>query len=174
MLEFIDIFDKHRVMLHQALSLQVASDVSDLVSKMDLLLERLFLPHEPWELDVTAKMRTITTAEGVSWIDDPHAIQYLAIATGDSSVDLKAHPSDVIENTKIGVQLSVLKEDLQLSLDALCSRNAELFELKLRLHTERVEKAILHSARFVITSLSGPHDRLEHEVCVRLLTQKAD
>lgn len=166
MLEFIGIFDKHRVLLHQALSLQVASDVSNLVTKMDLLLGHLFSPHEPWELDVTAQIRTITMAKpGVSWIDDPHTVQTLAIATADSSVNLKAHPSDIIENTKIGVQLGALKEDLQLSLDVLCSRNAELFELKLRLHAERLEKAILHSARFVITSLSGPHDRLEHEVC---------
>ena len=101
-----------------------------------------------------------------------HGHSNVMFHTLDSSVDLKAHPSDIIWNTKIGVQLSVLKEDLQLSLDVLCRRNAELFELKLRLHTERLEKAILHSARFVITSLSGPHDRLEHEVCVPLLTRK--
>ena len=99
------------------------------------------------------------------WIDDPDAIQSLALATGDPS-NLMAQPSSLTMSGKIGAQLTTLnlKEELQLSLDTLCSRNTELFDLKLKLHTEKLEKAISHSARLVITSLSGPYERLEHEV----------
>lgn len=163
-LEFIETFDKDRISLHQALSLQVASDVNDLVSKMDLLLDRLFSPREPWELDVSAKMRELRIVGNADWLNDSNTVKSLAISSGDTSVSLEADPSNMVETAKIDLQVNVLKEHLHLSIDALCSRNLELFELKLRLHTERLEKAILHSARYVINSLSGPHDRLEHEV----------
>jgi hypothetical protein len=142
----------------------VASDVNDLVSKMDLLLGRLFSPQEPWELEVTAKLRQLKIAGNIDWLNDSNTVKSLAISTGDTSVNMDADPFNMIENAKIDLQVNVLKEHLHLSIDALCSRNLELFELKLKLHTERIEKAILHSARFVISSLSGPHDRLEHEV----------
>jgi hypothetical protein len=165
MLEFIATFDRHRVELHQALSLQIASDVNDLVSKMDLLLGRLFLPHEPWELVVSSKIHELDTNGQTDWMKDTHILRSLAIATGDLSVKWDA-PSDLIEGTKLEMQLDQMKEDLHLSIDVLSQRNTELFALKLKLHTEQLERAILHSARFVVSSLSGPHDRLEHEVKV--------
>jgi hypothetical protein len=163
-LEFIEIFDKDRILLHQALALQVASDVNDLVSKMDLLLHRLFSPQEPWEFEVTAKLRELRTAGNADWLNDSNTVKSLAITTGDTTVILEADSSNMIETAKMDLQIDILKEQLHLSIDVLCSRNLELFELKLKLHTERLEKAILRSARFVISSLSGPHDRLEHEV----------
>ncbi|KAF5320976.1 hypothetical protein D9619_000354 [Psilocybe cf. subviscida] len=162
MLEFVETFDRHRIELHQALSLQVASDVNDLVSKMDLLLGRLFSPREPWELVVSSKIRELDTNGQADWKEDTQILRSLAIATGDPSVKWHAS-SDLVEATKLELQLDQIKEDLHLSIDVLSQRNTELFELKLKLHTEQLERAILHSARFVISSLSGPHDRLEHE-----------
>lgn len=174
MLEFVETFDRHRVELHQALSLQVASDVNDLVSKMDLLLGRLFSPREPWELIVSSKIRELNTNGNTDWMKDTELIRSLAMATGDPSVKWDA-PSDLVEATKLEMQLNQMKEDLHLSIDVLSQRNTELFALKLKLHTEHLERAILHSARFVINSLSGPHDRLEHQVqffaCLPFLIQ---
>ena len=165
MLDFIATFDKHRVELHQALSLQVASDVNDLVSKMDLLLGRLFSPREPWELLVASKIHELDVSGQADWMRDTQILRSLAIATGDPSARWDA-PSGLVEATKREMQLNQMKEDLHLSLDVLSQRNTELFALKLKLHTEQLERAILHSARFVISSLSGPHDRLEHEVWI--------
>ncbi|KAF5321499.1 hypothetical protein D9619_000349 [Psilocybe cf. subviscida] len=162
MLEFIETFDRHRVELHQVLSLQVASDVSDLVSKMDTLLGRLFSPHEPWELVVSSRIRELNKNGQAGWMEDTQILRSLALATGDPSVKLDA-TSNLMETTKLEMQLNQLKEDLHLSIDVLSQRNTELFTLKLKLHTEQLERAISHSARFVISSLSGPHDRLENE-----------
>lgn len=163
MLEFIDTFDKHRLELHQAISLQVASDVNDLVSKMDILLGRLFLPHEPWELVVSSKIGELDTSGQTDWMKDTQVLRSLAIASGDTPSKWDV-PSDLVEATKLEMQLNQIKEDLHLSIDILSQRNTELFALKLKLHTEQLERAIMHSARFVISSLSGPHDRVEHEV----------
>lgn len=165
MIEFIEKFDRHRVQLHQTFSLQVASDIGGLVSKMDVLLGRLFSPREPWELVVSSKIREFDANGPADWIKDTQALRSLAIATEDSSVNWDT-ASDMVEATTLEMQLNQMKEDLHLSIDVLCQRNMELFGLKLKLHTERLERAILHSARLVISTLSGPHDRLEHEVLV--------
>jgi hypothetical protein len=53
----------------------------------------------------------------------------------------------------------------KLSLDELCNRNMNIFELKLAFHTQQLQDAIASSAQFVVRTLSGPHDRLLHEVC---------
>jgi hypothetical protein len=165
MIEFIETFDRHRLELHQTLSLQVASDVSDLVSKMDLLLGHLFSPREPWELIVSSKIRELDISGQTDWMKDIQILRSLAIATGDPSVKWDA-PSGLVEATKLEMRLNQMKEDLHSSIDVLSQRNTELFALKLKLHTEQLERAILHSARFVISSLSGPHDRLEHQVSI--------
>ena len=40
----------------------------------------------------------------------------------------------------------------------------ELFESKLAFHTQQLQEAIVKLAQFVVRTLSGPHDRLLHEV----------
>jgi len=57
-----------------------------------------------------------------------------------------------------------------MSLDALCERNLNMFELKLNFHTQKMEETILNSARFVVRTLSGPSDRLRNEVCIIIFT----
>jgi len=45
-----------------------------------------------------------------------------------------------------------------------------MFELKLNLHTQKMQEAVLNSARFVVQTLSEPHDRLHNEVCNVIFT----
>jgi len=47
MLGHIEEFNRFRLLLQQALSIQVASGVDDLVSKMDMALASLFFPPRP-------------------------------------------------------------------------------------------------------------------------------
>jgi len=44
-----------------------------------------------------------------------------------------------------------------------------MFELKLAFHTQQLQDTIKSSAQLVIWTLSGPYDRLLHEVCPSLL-----
>lgn len=172
MLVYIADFEAYRVRLHQALSMQVASGVSDLVTKMDALLSRLFAPKAPWEIDTARRLDAIRTSDANhQWITDPQALQALVLATGDSEMSFSTSPDSSQDamapmmHTRMDLQYERLKEDLQLSLDDLCKKNRDLFNLQLRLYAERLEQAIMISARMVIRTLEGPHDRLENEVC---------
>lgn len=62
------------------------------------------------------------------------------------------------------MQLFKVKKELELSLDTLCDKNLNKFEMKLSFHAQQMELAIANSAQLVIQSLSGPSDRLVNEV----------
>jgi hypothetical protein len=179
MLAYIADFEGYRVRLHQTLSVQVASGVSDLVTKMDTLLSRLFAPREPWEIETARRLDALRTPDANhQWVKDPQTLQALILATGDNEMSFSSNSDSTQDammpmlNTRMDLQLERLKEDLQLSLDVLCDKNRDLFNLQLRLHTERLEQAIMLSARMVIRTLEGPHDRLENEVCLLLLNME--
>lgn len=172
MLAYIADFDGYRVRLHQTLSMQVASGVNDLLTKMDTLLSRLFVPREPWEIQTARRLDAVRATDAShQWFKDPQTLQALVLATGDNEISFSSS-SDATQDammpmmhTRMDLQLDRLKEDLQLSLDVLCDKNRDVFNLQLQLHTERLEQAIMISARMVIRTLEGPHDRLENEVC---------
>ncbi|KJA23767.1 hypothetical protein HYPSUDRAFT_66143 [Hypholoma sublateritium FD-334 SS-4] len=166
----ISLFEKYRILLQQTLSVQVASDVNSLVNKMDTLLLRLFAPKADWEKDVATRTRQLTKArESKELINDTASLQTLINLTKDPLLDSKDMGEDSFPGASadfraaLPTQIEQLKKDLNLSLDTLCERNQEMFELKLNFHTRQLQEAILNSAQYVVQSLSGPYDRLHNE-----------
>lgn len=164
-------FEKYRVLLQQTLSVQVASDVSNLVNKMDTLLLRLFAPKADWEKDLATRTRQLSKGkESKELINDTVSLQTLIDLTKDPLLDSKDMGEDSFPGASadfraaLPTQIEQLKKDLNLSLDILCERNQEMFELKLNFHTQQLQEAILNSAQYVVQSLSGPYDRLHNEV----------
>jgi len=158
MLGHIADFNRFRLLLQQALSIQIASGVDDLVFKMDLVLGSLFSPKADWEKDLASQSRRLGKLG--DWIDDDTTLVSLVSTSKDPSLNLEGPDFQILS------ELQQLKNDLGLSLDKLCEQNLDRFELKLNLHTQQMQEAILNSARFVVRTLSGPYDRLYNEVCL--------
>ena len=152
-------FNRFRLLLQEALAIQVASGVDDLVSKMDMVLASLFSPKADWETELASQSRRLGKME--AWINDDETLLSLVSTSKDPSWNMNAEKS----NLEFLTALQHLKKDLGMSLDQLCERNLDMFELKLKLHTQQIQEAILNSARFVVRTVSGPHDRLHNEVC---------
>jgi hypothetical protein len=76
-------------------------------------------------------------------------------------VESKFNEMRDVQSTK----LSELRDEMKSSLDELCNRNMNIFKVKLAFHTQQLQESITSSAEFVVRTLSGPHDRLRHEVC---------
>ena len=155
MLGYIEEFNGYRVLLMQGLSIEMATGVDSLVSKMDTMLSRLFTPKLDWEKDLVTKTRALGDVN--TWVGDSSTLQALVSAANDPKFErsLGITKDSEIESTRDG---------LLLSLNTLCERNMEIFELKLDLHTRQLQESIEHSAQYVVRTLSGPHDRLFHEV----------
>jgi hypothetical protein len=155
MLGYIEEFNGYRVLLMQGLSIEMATGVDSLVSKMDTMLSRLFTPKLDWEKDLVTKTRALGDVN--TWVGDSSTLQALVSAANDPKFErsLGITKDSEIESTRDG---------LLLSLNTLCERNMEIFELKLDLHTRQLQVSIEHSAQYVVRTLSGPHDRLFHEV----------
>jgi len=155
MLGYIEEFNGYRVLLMQGLSIEMATGVDSLVSKMDTMLSRLFTPKLDWEKDLVTKTRALGDVN--TWVGDTSTLQALVSAANDPKFErsLGITKDSEIESTRDG---------LLLSLNTLCERNMEIFELKLDLHTRQLQESIEHSAQYVVRTLSGPHDRLFHEV----------
>ncbi|KAH9481752.1 hypothetical protein JR316_0006279 [Psilocybe cubensis] len=156
-----------RLELQQTLSIQVASNVEDLVAKMDTVLSRFFTPKSDWEKNLDVKTRNLGSPS--TWIQNTSTLQSLISDTNDPSMPLPApayEDSSASMSMSFGteMQLSNIKKELQLSVDDLCDKNMDMFELKLSFHTQQMEKAIADSAILVIQSLSGPCDRVVNEV----------
>lgn len=159
MLGHIQEFNRFRVLLQEALAIQMASGVDDLVFKMDLMLASLFSPQADWEKDLASQSRRLGKLG--DWIDDDKTLMSLVSTSKDPSMDMNFG----VSNLETLADLQHLKKDLELSLDKLCERNLDMFELKLKLHAQQMQEAIINSARFVVRALSGPYDRLYDEVC---------
>ena len=177
MLKYITDFGQHRTSLHEALAIQMASGLCDistqvnvLVSKMDLLLSNVFEPTFNWEKSLAKKTRQL----GTSWIEDTEALKNLISISEETepfkplvSASKKPSDSDVVKVPSELVQK--IKMGLTVSLDKLCEQNAEMFTLKLKMHTTRLQEDIANSAHHIVKSLSGPYDRLQNAVCFSLL-----
>lgn len=143
-----------------------------MLEKMDVLLLRLFAPKADWEKEIVAKTRQLgkpkDSKDSKDLVNDITTLQTLVAITKDPLLDAKNAGED--NSTKAGfkaalpTQIEQLRKELHLSLDVLCERNQEMFELKLNYHTQQLQEAILNSAQYVVQSLSGPYDRLHNEV----------
>ena len=172
MSKYIDDFKDHREQLQHVLCLYTASNVKVLVTKMSDLVSRLSATEPDWEKTLATQTQNLGDRSG--WLESEDSLQAIASAVEDSVVGgtmtkkVKSESNEmcVVQSTQ---QLSELRDELELSLDEFCSRNMNIFELKLAFHTQQLQDAITSSAQFVVRTLSGPHDRLLHEVCPSLL-----
>jgi hypothetical protein len=160
MLGYIEEFNGYRVLLMQALSIEIASGVDSLVSKMDTMLSRLFSPKLDWEKDLVTKTRGLGDVN--TWVRDSSTLQ--SLVSGANDPRFEGSVTTVSFNITADSEIESTRNGLLLSLDTLCERNMEIFELKLDLHTRQLQQSIEHSAQYVVRTLSGPYDRLFHEV----------
>ena len=162
---YIDDFKNHRVQLQEALSLYTTSNVNVLVTKTSDLVSRLFATKPDWEKALAAKTQTLGNRS--EWIQSDTALLAVASAADDLAYASILKKDEPKSNEKRDVQMkkfSELRDDLKLSLNELCNRNMDAFESKLAFHTQQLQEAITSSAQFVVRTLSGPYDRLLHEV----------
>ena len=164
---YVDEFKKHRVQLQERLSLHTASNVKGLVTKMNDLVSRLLATKPDWEK--TLATQTHDVGDRSKWLESDASLQAVVSAVEDpvpggiatKKVKSKSKEMRDAQSTK----LSELRDELKSSLDELCNRNMDKFELKLAFHTQQLQDTITSSAEFVVRTLSGPYDRLQHEVC---------
>ena len=164
---YVNDFKNHRVELQQALSLYTASNVKDLVTKMSELVSRLFEIKPDWEKTLATQTQNLGDRSG--WLESDASLRALVSAAEDpvlggivtKKVESRSKEMRGAQSTK----LSELRDELEVSLDELCNRNMVIFESKLEFHTQQLRDAIARSAQFVVRTLSGPYDRLQHEVC---------
>jgi hypothetical protein len=163
---YIEDFKNHRVQLQEALALYTASNVNVLVGTMSDLVSRLFATKPEWEKTLAEKTQNL--GDRSEWIENDVVLQAVVSAAEDPV--LGGIPTKKIESKSIEMRhvqstnLSELRDELEVSLDELCNRNMGIFESKLAFHTQQLQESIAKSAQFVVRTLSGPHDRLFHEV----------
>ena len=167
MLGYIDEFKKHRVQLQDILCLYTASNVKVLVTKMSDLVSRLLATKPDWEKMLATKTQNL--GDRSEWLENDDALQDVISAAEDSVLGgiatrkVESKSKDICDVQSI--KLSELRDELKSSLDELCNRNMDIFESKLAFHTQQLQDTIARSAQFVVRTLSGPYDRLLHEVC---------
>jgi hypothetical protein len=161
---YIDEFKNHRVQLQEALSLYTASNVKVLVTKMSNLVSQLLATKPDWEKTLARKTQNL--GDRSEWLNDDASLQDVVSAADDpvlGGIATRKVSNDIFDIQS--VNLAELRGQLKLSLDEVCGKNMKIFELKLAFHTQQLQDAIARSAHFVVRTLSGPHDRLLHEVC---------
>ena len=164
---YVDDFKNHRVQLQEALSLHTASNVKGLVTKMNDLISRLLETKPDWEK--TLAKQTHDVGDRSKWLESDASLQAVISAAEDpvlggiATKKVESKPTEMHDVQSI--KLSELRVELKLSVDELCNRNKDIFESKLAFRTQQLQDAIESSARFVVRTLSGPYDRLQHEVC---------
>jgi len=164
---YIDDFKNHRVQLQGVLSYYNALNVKFLVTKMSDLVSRLFETKPDWEKTLATKIQYL--GDRSKWLESDASLQAVVSAAEDPAlvgivtkkVESKSHEMGHVPP----VNLSELRGKLELSLDESCNNNMNDFQSKLAFHTQQLRDAIASSARFVVRTLSGPYDRLQHEVC---------
>jgi hypothetical protein len=169
MMEFNNMFIEHRAALVQLLSVRMARGIDDLHTKMNSLLSQAFNANQEWEKTLQRLLRQYAPLH--SWIDDMPKVQELLKASRDPSIDgdIFGRPdgkedSEEIQQHRLKSLLVSLKADLESTVKMHCKKNLETFGKKLDFHTQQVQEAISRAATYVIDQLSGPHDRLRHEV----------
>ena len=168
---YIDDFKEQHVQLQEVLSLYTALNVKVLVMKMENLLSQLLGTKPDWEKTLAITIQKL--GDRSKWIDSDAALQDVVSAAEDpvpgdiATKKVESRPKEM-HNVQ-SVKLSELRVELKLPLDELCNRNMDIFESKLAFRTQQLQDAIESSAQFVVRTLSGPYDRLQHEVCPSIL-----
>ena len=166
---YIDDFKKHRIQLQEILSLYTAFGVKVLVTNVANLVSRLFETKPEWEKTLATETQNLGIGERSKWIESDASLQAFIQATDDTvlkgivtkKVESKSKEMRDVQSKK----LSELREELASPVDKICQENEDTFELKLAFHTQQLQNTIESSAQFVVRTLSGPYDRLLHEVC---------
>jgi len=162
-------FKNHRVQLQEVLGLHTASNVTALVKKMNDLVSRLLATKPDWEK--TLATQTQGVGDRSKWLESDASLKAVISAAKDpvlggiltKKVESKSKSKEMSDAQS--KKLSELRDEMESSVDKLCKGNMDLFELKLAFQTQQLQDSIESSAQFVVRSLSGPHDRLLHEVC---------
>lgn len=162
MLGYVQTFSDHRNHLQQIVSLQVASGVGDLVSKMNSVLSQLYKPKSGWERELDD--RTHRLGNPAKWLDDESTLRSMVALTDDPTLPVpplgQENPSDFLVKSR----LQRVRMELEMSLDVICERNMDRFELRLNFFAYQMQEAIQESTHTIVQALSGPFDRLENEV----------
>lgn len=171
MADYIEDFKNYRLQLQEVLGLHIASNVNVLLTKMNDLLTRLSTTKPDWE--TTLATQTQGVGDRSKWLESDASLQAVVSAAKDpvlggnvtKKVESKSKSNEMrdVQSKK----LSELRDEMESSVDKLCKENMDMFELKLAFHTQQLQDAITNSAQFVVRALSGPHDRLLHEVCLQ-------
>ena len=136
---------------------------------MSDLVSRLFEIKPEWEKTLATETQNRGLGERSKWIESDASLQALIEAAEDpvlkgivtKKVESKSKEMRDVQPKK----LSELRNELVLSVDESCQENEDIFELKLAFHTQKLQDTIQSSAQLVVRTLSGPYDRLLHEVC---------
>ena len=164
-------FKNHRLRLQEVLGLHTASNVNVLVTKMNDLVSRLLATKPDWEKTLATQTKGV--GDRSKWLESDASLQAVisaakdpvlgGIVTTGKKVESKSKSNEMreIQTSK----LSELRDEMESSVDKLCTGNMDIFELKLAFHTQQLRDSIESSAQFVVRTLSGPYDRLLHEVC---------
>jgi len=173
MMEYANKFFGHRSELVLKLQINVADAVESLHSKMDAILRGLFKPQYNWETtlaeriqqqesssDLMTKLNTNTEV----LTEFLHITIEKDIDPAFSNLRPKTAESREDEDQTINEAVESIKKDLQSSLADRRGSNRKFFDVKFTLQTKRIEEEINQSAEGVIRALSGPYDRLYHEV----------
>ena len=161
-------FKNHRLQLQEVLGLHTASNVNVLVTKMNDLVSRLLATKPDWEK--TLATQTQGVGDRSKWLESDASLQAVISAAKDpvlggivtKKVESKSKSNEMRAQSK---KLSELRDEMESPVDKLCKVNMDVFELKLAFHTQQLQDSIESSAQFVVRTLSGPYDRLLHEVC---------
>ena len=163
-------FKNYRLQLQEVLGLHTASNVNVLVKKMNDLVSRLLATQPDWEKTLATQMQGV--GDRSKWLESDASLQAVISAAKDpvlggivtKKVGSKSKSKEMhdVQSKK----LSELRDKMETSVDKiLCKGNMDLFELKLAFQTQQLQDSIESSAQFVVRKLSGPYDRLQHEVC---------
>ena len=141
---------------------------------MSDLLSRLFETKSDWEKTLATETQNRGLGERSKWIESEASLQAL-IEAADDPVLTKGIVTKKVAESKSketmrdqSKKLSELRDEMLSSLDELCKENMDTFESKLAFQTQKLQDSIESSAQFVVRTLSGPYDRLLHEVLQRL------
>ena len=169
MAEYAEDFKNHRLRLQEVLGLHTASNVNVLLKKMDDLVSRLLATKPDWEKTLATQTKGV--GDRSKWLESDASLQAVISAAKDpvlggivtKKVESKSKSKEIhdVQSKK----LSELRDEMESSVDKLCKGNMDLFELKLTFQTQQLQDSIESSAQEVIRTLSGPYDRLLHEVC---------
>jgi len=127
---------------------------------MEKLLNELTVPHSRWQRNVAS----LNKNEGHDWISDDEQLKKILKATEDPSLDLRTLTEPTQGGSMSRNPLDSIRDEINLDLNNLCTKNQVMFNIKLDLHTAKLSDTVRSAATGVIKALEGPYDRVLHKV----------